>query len=59
MKETSAERVSQECPYMLFYEVRGLDYNSFRAKHQGKKEDIGNTEDDRAFEETAQRCVVS
>eukprot|EP00731_Ephydatia_muelleri_P022565 Em0015g148a len=58
-KETTAERVCQECPYMLFYEMRGLDSGSFRAKQQGKKEDIGNTEDDTAFEETTRHCVVS
>ena len=60
LKETTVERVSQECPYMLFYEMRGLDYDSFRAKRQGKKEDMEKTEDDRAYEETAARhCVVS
>lgn len=44
---------------MLFYEMRGLKHGSFRAKQQGKKEDMGNTEDDTAFEETARHCVVS
>lgn len=54
-QETNDARVNEESPYMLFYELHGLDkdYNRFRAKRSGGKgQDIGSTEDDREFEET-------
>lgn len=63
-QETTEERVSQESPYMLFYELQGLDkdYAQFRAKNQGKRQDIGNTEDDKMFDEALKglrnRCCI-
>lgn len=63
-QETTEERVSQESPYMLFFELQDLKdhYDEFRAKKMGKKQDIGNTEDDKEFEETLKslrsRCCI-
>lgn len=57
IQETTDERVSQESPYMLFYEQQGLErhYDCFRAKKGGKRQDIGSTEDDRMFDEQMKR----
>ena len=47
---------------MLFYELRGLEYDRFRAEKQGKRQDIGNTEDDKMFDEALKglrsRCCI-
>ena len=49
---------------VLFYELQGLDkdYAQFRAKNQGKRQDIGNTEDDKMFDEALKglrnRCCI-
>ena len=42
---------------MLFYELRGLPdrYKQFRAKKQGRKQDVIDTEDDREFEDNIQK----
>ena len=63
-QETTEERVLQESPYLLFYEMNGLNQYSdlFRARKGGKKQDIGSTEDDRAYEETlrnlSKKCCI-
>jgi ubiquitin carboxyl-terminal hydrolase 6/32 len=63
-KETSEERIIEESPYMLFYEMKDLDhyYNLFRAQKGGKQQDISSTEDDRAYEETlhnlSKKCCI-
>ena len=46
--------MQSESPYLLFYEQETLQqhYNDFRARGQGKKQDIGYTDDDRAFEQS-------
>ena len=62
LQETTEDRISEESPYLLFYQLEGLEHQQFRAKKQGKKQDIGRTEDDREFEETLKslrsRCCI-
>ena len=64
-QETAEERILEESPYMLFYEMKDLDhyYKLFRAQEKGgKRQDIGSTEDDKAFEETlrnlSRKCCI-
>ena len=55
LQETTPDRVEQESPYMLFYELQNIEGMShkFRAEDkQGARQDIGTTEDDREYEET-------
>ena len=60
-QETTEERVEQECPYLLFYELEGIKDRDFRAKlKSGKKAELGRTEDDKEFEEEiGAKCVIS
>ncbi len=52
LQETSEDRVLEESPYLLFYELQDLDYNKFRGQRSGAKgQDVG-ADDDREFEET-------
>ena len=59
-QETNDERVLSESPYILFYEQDGLQqhYSDFRAQIQGKKQDIGYTEDDREFEQSLKNLTA-
>lgn len=63
-QETTEERMLQESPYMLFYQLQGLEkyFNKFRATKHGKRQELGSTEDDREFEETLKTlrkaCVI-
>ncbi len=51
-QETSEERVVEESPYLLFYELQGLDYKNFRVKKSGSKgQDVG-ADDDKDYEES-------
>lgn len=62
MQETTPERVEQESPYMLFYELQDIDELSgrFRAEdRQGTRQEIGTTEDDREYEETLKNIKKS
>ena len=64
MQETTEERIVQESPYMLFYQLQGLDQylDKFRATKHGKRQELGSTDDDREFEETLKSlrkaCVI-
>ena len=63
-QETTEERMVQESPYMLFYQLQGLDnyFDKFRASKHGKRQELGSTDDDREFEETLKSlrkaCVI-
>ena len=63
-QETNEERMVQESPYMLFYQLQDLDnyFDRFRATKHGKRQELGSTDDDREFEETLKSlrkaCVI-
>lgn len=54
--------MEQESPYMLFYELQNIDElaGGFHADNrQGACVEIGQTEDDREFEETLKKtCAI-
>lgn len=54
LQETTPERVEQESPYMLFYELQDIDQlaGRFRAQDRQANMDTGPTDDDKEFEET-------
>ena len=54
LQECDGERVQSESPYMLFYELQGLDYLSYLPNTTGKMRDSSNEEDD--LEETKKSC---
>ena len=64
LQETTEDRMLQESPYMLFYQLQGLDQyiDKFRATKHGKRQELGSTDDDREFEETLKSlrkaCVI-
>ncbi len=59
LQETSEERVLEESPYLLFYELQDLDYNKFRGQRSGAKgQDVG-ADDDKEFEETLKNLKKS
>lgn len=64
LQETTEERMTQESPYMLFYQLQGLEnhFDKFRAMSHGKRQELGRTDDDREFEETLKTlrkaCVI-